>query len=73
MTSLNATKVGLTDRGLLKPGQHADIVLFDPATVIDQSTYLEPFQYNSGIISVIVNGKLVLEDGQLPGPDRAAH
>ena len=64
MTSLNAAKVGLVDRGLLKPGQYADLVIFDPATVIDHSTYLEPFQYNSGIISVIVNGKLVLENGQ---------
>jgi N-acyl-D-amino-acid deacylase len=64
MTSLNAAKVGLIDRGLLKPGQYADIVIFDRETVIDHSTYLEPFQYNSGIISVIVNGKLVLEDGQ---------
>ena len=69
MTSLNAAKVGLADRGLLKPGQYADIVIFDPATVIDHSTYLEPFQYNSGINSVIVNGKLVLEDGQSPGRD----
>jgi N-acyl-D-amino-acid deacylase len=69
MTSLNAAKVGLNDRGLLKPGQYADIVIFDPATVIDHSTYLEPFQYNSGINSVIVNGKLVLEDGQ-SGPAR---
>jgi N-acyl-D-amino-acid deacylase len=65
MTSLNATKVGLVDRGLLKPGQFADIVIFDRATVMDHSTYLEPFQYNSGINTVIVNGKLVLDNGQL--------
>jgi len=64
MTSLNAAKVGLIDRGLLKPGQYADIVIFDPATVIDHSTYLEPFQYNTGISSVIVNGKVALEGGQ---------
>ncbi len=64
MTSINATKVGLIDRGLLRQGQFADLVIFDPATVIDHSTYLEPFQYNTGIVSVIVNGRLVLENGQ---------
>ena len=64
MTSLNAAKVGLLDRGLLRPGQFADVVIFDPATVIDHSTYLEPFQYSTGIIHVLVNGKLVLEKGQ---------
>jgi N-acyl-D-amino-acid deacylase len=64
MTSLNAAKAGLLDRGLLRPGQFADIVLFDPATVIDRSTYVEPFQYSTGIIHVLVNGKLALENGQ---------
>jgi N-acyl-D-amino-acid deacylase len=64
MTSLNAAKAGLLDRGLLRPGQFADVVLFDPATVIDRSTYLEPFQYSTGIIHVLVNGKLALENGQ---------
>jgi N-acyl-D-amino-acid deacylase len=69
MTSLNAAKVGLIDRGLLKPGHYADIAIFDPATVIDHSTYLEPFQYSTGIIFAMVNGKLVLENGQ-PSPAR---
>jgi N-acyl-D-aspartate/D-glutamate deacylase len=64
MTSLNAAKIGLSDRGLLKPGQFADVVIFDPATVIDHSTYLEPFHYGTGISTVIVNGKTVLENGQ---------
>ena len=64
MTSLNAAKAGLLDRGLLRPGQFADIVLFDPATVIDRSTYVEPFQYSTGIIHVLVNGKLAMENGQ---------
>ena len=64
MTSLNAAKAGLLDRGLLRPGQYADVVIFDPATVIDHSTYVEPFQYSTGIIHVLVNGKLVLENGQ---------
>ena len=70
MTSLNAAKAGLLDRGLLRRGQCADIVVFDPATVIDHSTYLEPFQYSTGIIHVLVNGRLVLENGQ-PGNSRA--
>ena len=64
MTSLNAAKAGLLDRGLLRPGQYADVVVFDPATVIDHSTYVEPFQYSTGIIHVLVNGKLALENGQ---------
>jgi N-acyl-D-amino-acid deacylase len=69
MTSLNAAKAGMLDRGLLRPGQHADVVIFDPASVIDHSTYVEPFQYNTGIIHVLVNGTLVLENGQ-PGKTR---
>ena len=64
MTSLNAAKAGLLDRGLLRPGQFADVVLFDPATVSDRSNYIEPFQYSTGIIHVLVNGKLALENGQ---------
>src|SRR5262249_28655192 len=60
MTSLNAAKLGLRDRGLLRPGQFADLTLFDPARVIDRSTYEQPFQYGEGIEYVIVNGQLVL-------------
>jgi N-acyl-D-aspartate/D-glutamate deacylase len=64
MTSLNAAKVGLFERGLLRPGLFADVTVFDPKTVIDRSTYLEPFQYSSGIVHVVVNGQLVLDDGR---------
>ena len=73
MTSLNAAKLGLLDRGLLRPGQFADVTVFDPETVIDQATYLEPFQYSEGIDHVIVNGQLVLDDGKPTGarPGRA--
>ena len=49
MTSLSAAKAGLTDRGLLRAGQFADITVFDPKHVADQATYTEPFQYNVGI------------------------
>jgi len=70
-TSLPAQMVGLLDRGLLKPGRWADIVIFDPKTVIDKSTYANPHQYPIGINYVIVNGKIVLENGErvdiLPG------
>jgi N-acyl-D-amino-acid deacylase len=64
MTSLNALKLGLHDRGQLQPGQFADVVVFDPNEVIDRSTYTEPFQYPEGIRYVIVNGKLSLENGE---------
>jgi N-acyl-D-aspartate/D-glutamate deacylase len=73
MTSLNAAKAGLRDRGLLRVGQYADITVFDPAKVIDRSTYTEPFAYNEGIEYVIVNGRLVLDRGRHVGarPGRA--
>jgi N-acyl-D-aspartate/D-glutamate deacylase len=67
MTSQNAAKLGLTDRGLLRPGNYADITLFDPERVIDRATYAEPFQYSEGIEYVIVNGELVLERGKHTG------
>ncbi len=64
MTSLNASKAGLVDRGLLRPGLFADLTLFDPATILDQATYLEPFQFSKGIRFVMVNGQVVLDDGR---------
>lgn len=73
MTSLNAAKVGLLDRGILRAGMAADVTVFNPETVIDQATYTEPFQYNVGIQHVIVNGQLVLKDNKHTGkrPGRA--
>lgn len=64
MTSLNAAKVGLRDRGLLRAGDFADVTIFDPETVIDKSTYTAPFAYNEGIEFVIVNGTVVLDRGK---------
>jgi N-acyl-D-amino-acid deacylase len=64
MTSLNAAKIGIHDRGLLRPGHFADITIFDPAKVRDRSTYEDPFQYSEGIEHVIVNGQVVLDAGQ---------
>ena len=63
MTSLNAAKLGLQDRGLLRVGYAADITLFDADRVLDKSTYKDPFQYNVGIEYVIVNGEIVLNRG----------
>lgn len=59
MTSLPATRLKLEKRGLVKRGYFADLVLFDPATVIDQSTFQDPQKLSVGIRQVYVNGKLV--------------
>ena len=71
MTSLAAQRVGISDRGLLKPGMFADITVFDPATIIDNSTYEQPQQLATGVSYVIVNGVPVVDGGQvtaaLPG------
>ncbi len=64
MTSLNAAKVGLVDRGTLRAGAFADVTLFDADKVIDKSTYTAPFAYNDGIEFVIVNGQVVLDKGK---------
>jgi dihydroorotase/N-acyl-D-amino-acid deacylase len=65
MTSLPASRMGLADRGILRPGMAADVVVFDPATVRDRSTYADPIHYSAGIPYVCVNGQLVVDDGRL--------
>jgi N-acyl-D-amino-acid deacylase len=65
MTSLAAQRVGLTDRGLLRPGMYADITVFDPATVGDRATFEKPHQPSVGISFVFVNGRAVIRRGQL--------
>jgi N-acyl-D-aspartate/D-glutamate deacylase len=67
MTSMNAQKLGLTDRGQLRVGNVGDITVFDPERVIDRATYTEPFQYSEGIEYVIVNGTVVLDQGKHTG------
>jgi N-acyl-D-amino-acid deacylase len=67
MTSLNAAKLGLRDRGLLQAGLFADLTVFDAARVSDRSTYTDPFQYSEGIEYVIVNGQVVLDKGTHTG------
>jgi N-acyl-D-aspartate/D-glutamate deacylase len=73
MTSLAAGRVGLHDRGLLKPGMYADLVVFDAERVIDRATYEHPQQVAEGVRYVAVNGVLVLDDGRVTGrlPGRA--
>lgn len=64
MTSLAAAHVGLKDRGTLQPGAPADLVLFDPATIIDRSTTADPKAMSEGVRSVWVNGQLVFDAGK---------
>jgi N-acyl-D-amino-acid deacylase len=65
MTSLPASRMRLYDRGLLRPGMAADIVLFDPARVGEKSTYADPTHYSEGIPYVAVNGQLVVDGGRI--------
>lgn len=67
MTSLNAAKIGLADRGILRPGMVADITVFDAERIRDKATYESPFQYAEGVEYVIVGGELVLERGKHTG------
>lgn len=71
MTSLAATRLGLADRGILRAGMQADIVVFDPLTVKDMATFEQPARYSEGISWVLVNGVPVVADseptGALPG------
>ncbi|NPV70070.1 MAG: D-aminoacylase [Firmicutes bacterium] len=67
MTGFPATRLGLDDRGLIKPGYAADLVLFDPSSVMDRNTFTEPRLPPLGIRYVLVNGVPVLADGELTG------
>ena len=67
MTSQPATRVGLRDRGVLRPGMAADVIVFDPARVRDVSTYDNPTHYAEGITHVIVNGQVEVRDGKFTG------
>lgn len=67
MTSLAAQKFQLHDRGLLREGMAADIVIFDEKTVNDKATFEQPHQYSTGFHYILVNGQLVLQNGQHTG------
>lgn len=62
MTSLPAQRLKLWDRGILRPGMKADLVVFDPLTIGDRATYEKPHQYAVGVRDVIVNGKIAMRD-----------
>ena len=73
LTSLPAANLGLKDRGLLKSGMFADVVIFDPQTIADRATFENPHQYSVGVRDVFVNGQHVLKNGEHTGakPGRA--
>lgn len=66
-TSLPASRIGLKDRGLLMPGYMADIVVFNPDTIIDRATYQEPHQFPEGVVDVFVNGVHTISSGRFSG------
>ncbi len=67
MTQMPATKLGLQKRGLIAKDNYADIVLFNPDTVIDNASFVDPHQFPSGIEYVLVNGKITIKDGKHTG------
>lgn len=67
MTSMPANKLGIKDRGIIAENNYADIVIFDYETIQDRATFTDPHQYPSGIPYVIVNGKIVIENGEQTG------
>ncbi len=71
MTSVTATRFNLADRGVIREGVWADLVVFNTHTVADKATYKDPHQYPEGISYVIVNGVVVIDKGRhtdaLPG------
>jgi N-acyl-D-aspartate/D-glutamate deacylase len=67
LTSVPAERLGLSDRGVIREGLAADLVVFDPATVLDLATFEKPARYPTGIPHVVVNGRLAIRDGKETG------
>ncbi|MCX5859079.1 MAG: D-aminoacylase [Proteobacteria bacterium] len=67
MTGMPARKLGLKDRGIIKAGNFADLVIFSPDLISDRSTYPDPYRYPTGIDYVIINGQVVIEEGRHTG------
>ena len=65
MAAAPAARLGLTDRGVFRPGMRAEMVIFDAAAVRDRATYEKPHPYPEGFSHVIVNGQVVVENGEL--------
>jgi N-acyl-D-amino-acid deacylase len=67
MTGLTASRLGLKNRGFIKPGFTADLVLFDPLTIQDRSTFDHPHQYATGVVYTWVNGSPIVREGIITG------
>ena len=67
MSGFPAQRMGLSDRGIIRPGMQADVVVFDAHTVIDKATFEKPHQYAEGVDTVIVNGRVTLAGGRMTG------
>lgn len=67
MTGLPAERLGLTDRGVIQVGKKADLVIFDPMTIADRATFEEPHQLSTGVEWLLVNGTVVIEEGEPTG------
>jgi N-acyl-D-amino-acid deacylase len=67
MTAIPASRLGFVDRGLVRPGFAADLVLFDPAAIADRADYAEPNRYAAGVVHLMVAGRPVIRDGVLTG------
>ena len=67
MTSLPASRLGLADRGTIAVGKKADLVVFDPAKIIDRADFGRPHQLAEGVLDLVVNGQIVLHDGKHTG------
>jgi N-acyl-D-amino-acid deacylase len=65
MSGFPAARLGLTDRGLVRPGMKADVVIFDPARIRDTATFQKPHSYAEGVSHVIVNGAVIFQDGAM--------
>jgi N-acyl-D-aspartate/D-glutamate deacylase len=67
LSSVPAARLGLRDRGTVRDGARADLVVFHPATVVDEATYTDPARYPTGIEHVIVNGRVAIRGGAETG------
>lgn len=65
MTGQSAQRLGLQDRGVIRVGNYADLVIFDQQSITDHATFLEPHQYSTGVKHLLINGQLAIDDGRL--------